>query len=65
MQFTTDIPSLGEGVYSIPDIARILSLPQLKVRRWVKEYWDGRFDYDYSRGEGVSKTVNFYTLIEL
>jgi uncharacterized protein (DUF433 family) len=59
---------LGKGIYSIPDAAFILGLPQGKVRRWMKEFWDLRlgegYDHKYSWGEGKDKATNFYTLIE-
>lgn len=61
-------PELGAGIYTIPDVAFILRLPQAKVRRWMKEFWDGRLgkDYDvkYSQGEGREKVTRFHTLIE-
>ncbi|TCD00895.1 DUF433 domain-containing protein [Pedobacter psychroterrae] len=61
-------PELGAGIYTIPDVAFILRLPQAKVRRWMKEFWDGRLgkDYEvkYSHGEGREKVTKFHTLIE-
>lgn len=59
---------LGTGIYSIPDVAFILGLPKGKVRRWMKEFWDGKLgnDYDnqYSWGTGRDKVTHFHTLIE-
>ncbi len=62
---------LGAGIYTIPDISKLLGLPQFKVRRYLSEYWDERLgkklfneSYSWSTGNNV-KAVNFYTLIEL
>jgi uncharacterized protein (DUF433 family) len=62
---------LGSGIYTIPDISKLLDLPQAKVRRYLNEYWDERLGkkffnetYSWSIGNNI-KAVNFYTLIEL
>lgn len=59
---------LGEGIYSIPDIAFLLRLPPSRVRRWLNDFWDARlgerYRQKYSWGEGRDKATNFYTLIE-
>lgn len=62
---------LGSGIYTIPDISRLLNLPQAKVRRYLNDYWDERLGkklfgetYSWSVGNKI-KAVNFYTLIEL
>lgn len=62
---------LGSGIYTVPDISRILRLPQPKVRRYLNEYWDKRLGkaffnetYSWSIDKNI-KAVNFYTLIEL
>src|SRR5258705_5077788 len=61
-------PSLGIGLYSVPDVARILNLEPSFVRRWLKEYWENRFKIGRKNkstwGVGRDKTVHFYTLIE-
>ena len=60
-------PRLGEGIYSIPEAARILNLPSYKVRRLLKVYWNERFGKGgppYSWGEGSAAAFNFLTLIE-
>ena len=59
-------PSLGEGVFLISDVAEILQLPYSKVRRWLIEFWEGKFskDYRYTLGSKESRSVNFFTLIE-
>lgn len=61
-------PSLGIGLYTIPDVAKILRLNRTLVRRWLSEYWgnqfsDGRKNLS-SWGEGRSKAIHFFTLIE-
>jgi len=60
--------ALGTGIYSIPDVAFILKLPKEKVRRWMKDFWDGRLSNDYNRkyssGVGREKVTHFHTLIE-
>lgn len=62
---------LGSGIYTIPDISKLLGFPQVKVRRYLNEYWDERlgrqiFNETYSWSAGTNtKAVNFYTLIEL
>ncbi len=61
-------PSLGIGLYSIPDVAKILSLEPPFVRRWLNEYWGNRFKTGRKNipfwGSGRDKAVHFYTLIE-
>jgi uncharacterized protein (DUF433 family) len=64
----TKKPSLGIGLYSIPDVARILLLEPPFVRRWLNEYWGNRFKFGKknfsSWGSGREKAIHFYTLIE-
>jgi uncharacterized protein (DUF433 family) len=59
---------LGDGIYSIRDLAFILRLPAGKVHRWMNEFWDTRlgekYNGKYSWGSGREKATNFYTLIE-
>ena len=65
--FKTSI-ELGNGIYTVPDIALILHLSQHKVRRWLAIFYDERlgkkYNGKYSWGEGRSKGTNFLTLIE-
>lgn len=56
-------PAIGEGIFTTRDVSHILGLPKAKVRRWIKDYWDGRFG-QYSWTIDRSKAVNFSTLIE-
>jgi uncharacterized protein (DUF433 family)/transposase len=61
-------PTLGEGVYSIPDAANILDFPIDMVRRWIKTYWENKFTSDkgtYTWGKGRDRGFNFHTLVEL
>ena len=61
-------PMLGYGIYTVPDIAKILNLRYYKVQRLLKEYWDNRIAKDlserYSWTDGKSKAVSFHTLVE-
>jgi uncharacterized protein (DUF433 family) len=61
-------PSLGIGLYTIPDVANILNLDSNLVQRWLREYWGNRFsagrDNFSSWGKGRDKAVPFFTLIE-
>ena len=60
-------PRLGEGIYGVPEAAKILNLPLYKVRRLLKVYWNERFGKGkdlYSWGEGGATAFNFLTLIE-
>ena len=52
-------PKIGEGIYSIYDIAKILGLPYHKVRRVINGFWS-----EYTFGEKGDRGVNFWTLIE-
>jgi len=61
---------LGYGIYTMPDISRILRIHRRKVNRFVAEYWDERlgkklFSDSYSwTADGRTRAVNFYVLIE-
>jgi uncharacterized protein (DUF433 family) len=62
---------LGYGIYTIPDISRLLKIERRKVTRYISEYWDERvghklFNDTYSwTANKRNKAVNFYVLIEL
>lgn len=62
-------PKLGLGIYTVPDIAKLLKIPYYKANRWVNEYWDRRlgatFKSRYSWTDGKAKAVSFHTMIEL
>lgn len=61
-------PSLGIGLYTIPDVANILNLDKILVRRWLKEYWGNQFSNKHvsfsSWGKGRERAIPFFTLIE-
>jgi uncharacterized protein (DUF433 family) len=61
-------PSLGIGLYTIPDVANILNLDRTFVRRWLREYWGNQFlskgRSSASWGKGREKAIHFFTLIE-
>lgn len=61
--------ALNNGIYTMPDIAQILRIPNYKVNRWVKKYWDGRFgkhyEQNYSWTIDLTKAVSFHSLVEL
>ncbi|MGF1637011.1 MAG: DUF433 domain-containing protein [Cyclobacteriaceae bacterium] len=60
--------NIGSGIYTIPDISRILRLPYHKVNFWVNKYWDGElgkeFQHQYSWCVDKTKAISFHTLIE-
>ena len=59
---------IGTGIYTLPDLSKILHLPYHKVSRWVNKYWDGdlgkEYKRKYSRDLDGSKAVNFHTMVE-
>ena len=57
---------LGVGLYTIPDVAKILRLDKTFVRRWLHEYWGNKFNNKSlsSWGTGRDKAIPFFTLIE-
>ncbi|HET6245505.1 MAG: DUF433 domain-containing protein [Bacteroidetes bacterium] len=63
--------NIGAGFYTVSDISNLLGMPQPKVRRYLKEYWDNRlgrklFNDTYTwENSKKTKAVNFYVLIEL
>ena len=61
-------PEIGWGIFTIPDLARILNLKYHKVQKVLNEYWDTRFAAQlgskYSWTDGKSRAVTFHTLVE-
>ncbi len=59
---------LGNGIYTLSDMASILNLKYHKVSRLLSEYWDKEFAIElgdkYSWTVGKSKAVSFHTLVE-
>lgn len=61
--------TLGNGIYTVREISRILRLPYHKVHRWLNKYWEGElgkaFESNYSWRVENSQAVGFHTLVEL
>ena len=67
-------PVIGCGVYTVPDVSKILGFSKDRIRRWVSGYkrtGKGK-KYEYKPmidegfwGEGASRAVNFYSLVEM
>ncbi len=59
---------LGNGVYTIPEIAHMLRFPTQKVRRWISKYWDEElgkaYGQNYSWKVDDTKAIDFHTLVE-
>ena len=57
---------MGEGVYLVKDVSKILYLDYKKVYRWIVGYWAGNLDenVNYTFGENDNRAINFYSLIE-
>ena len=68
MPYQTKV-EVGNGIYTISEIAMILRVPYHKVHRYISKYWDSKFSGDYVKNYSwmvdKSRAVNFYTLIEL
>ena len=68
MKIKDSIRAIGKGVYTVPEVAMILHLPQAKVHRWLKNYYDGQFakayKTKYSWSSRDHKMINFLTMIE-
>ena len=58
-----DKVEIGNGIYTLPDLAKILDLDYHKVRRLLNEYWENRFGNNlnakYSWSSGNTKAVSF------
>lgn len=59
---------INNGIYTLPEVGKILRIPYYKVNKWVNRYWDAHlgspFESRYSWSVGNSKAVSFHTLIE-
>lgn len=71
MKAITHKNELGFGIYTIPDISRLLKVDRRKATRYINEYWDDRLGkklfsdtYTWSVNKR-NRAVNFYVLIEL
>ena len=60
---------IGEGIYTISDMAEILMLPKRSVRYWFSEYVRKEFpkisNYIYNFNSDVGLFVNFKSLMQL
>ncbi len=67
MEFENSL-KINNGIYTLPEVSRILRLPYHKVNKWVNVYWDKQlgsyFDKRYSWSVKNTKAVSFHTLIE-
>lgn len=59
-------PKIGEGIYVVKDVAKILYLDYAKTYRWIVGYWGGSLDEKtcYTFGEADNRAINFLSLIE-
>jgi len=62
-------PELGAGIYTIPDIALVLSIPYRKALKWINKFWNEKLGAEYNLlytwEVDLTKAVNFHTLVEL
>ncbi len=60
---------LGEGIYTVSEVAKLLNLPHQKVHRWISKYWDSDLAQQrlkpYSWRIDRTRAVNFHTLVEM
>jgi len=58
---------IGNGIFSVRDVAQILRVPYNKVSRWISYYWNEKLAEHYKRNYWIenTKAVNFYTFIEI
>lgn len=65
---TESHPVLGQGIYSVSDVAHVLRLPYHQVHRVLNVYWEARAarysEQVYSWTVDGSKAVDFLVLIE-
>lgn len=59
---------LGNGIYTMQEIAQIFRLPYQKIHLWITKYWDGElgeaYEKNYSWKVNNTKAVGFHTLVE-
>lgn len=59
---------LGNGIYTVQEIAHIFRLPYQKVHLWITKYWDGElgkvYEQNYSWQVNNTRAVGFHTLVE-
>lgn len=59
-------PKIGEGIYLVKDVSKILHLDYEKTYRWIVGYWGKSLneEINYTFGEFDNRAINFYSLIE-
>ncbi len=61
-------PTLGLGIYTASEIAKILRMPYAKVYTWMNKYWDKKLGNEYgskySWQVNGTRAVSFHTFIE-
>jgi hypothetical protein len=59
-------PKLGEGIYLVKDVAKILNIDYEKTYRWIVGYWGNSLQENvkYTFGDVGNRAINFYSLIE-
>jgi len=69
MSAFTHTPQLNSGIYTLPEIARLLGMSYAKAYRWLGQYWEGNLGKEYGRlyswTVDDTKAVSFHTLMEL
>jgi uncharacterized protein (DUF433 family) len=67
MDFENNV-KINNGIYTIPEIGRILRLPYQRVNYWINKYWDNELGEilqgKYSWTIDNTRAVSFHTLIE-
>ena len=67
MDFENNV-KINNGIYTVPEVSKILRLPYQKVSYWINKYWDNElgkaFEGKYSWSIENTRAVSFHTLIE-
>lgn len=69
MKFENSL-ALGNGIYTLSDVSRILRLPYYQVHKWVTKYWDNELGLQFQQSyswviDDNNRAVSFHTLIEI
>lgn len=59
-------PKLGEGIFLVKDVSKILGIDYDKTYRWIAGYWGNELEENvqYTFGEVGNRAINFLSLIE-
>lgn len=59
-------PKIGEGIYLVRDVSKILKINYAKTNRWIVDYWGRTLDKNikYIFGDADNRAINFLSLIE-